>query len=57
MNPRADRDPNLQPEARLEIALYAAPFIPASLLLFGWSARESVHWCVPPHLTSKRTAA
>ncbi|TNY24584.1 putative caffeine resistance protein [Rhodotorula diobovata] len=47
MNPRADRDPNLQPEARLEIALYAAPFIPASLLLFGWSARESVHWIVP----------
>ncbi|GAA5851013.1 hypothetical protein JCM9279_005258 [Rhodotorula babjevae] len=47
MNPRMERDPDLKPEARLEIALIAAPFIPASLLIFGWSARESVHWMVP----------
>ncbi|GAA5899882.1 hypothetical protein JCM8208_005531 [Rhodotorula glutinis] len=47
LNPRMERDPNLKPEARLEIALIAAPFIPASLLIFGWTARESVHWMAP----------
>jgi len=52
LNPRMERDPNLKPEARLEIALIAAPFIPASLLIFGWSARESVHWCVVPRTCS-----
>ena len=46
MAPRMARNPNLQPESRLELALFAAPFIPISLLVFGWTAREDVHWCV-----------
>ncbi|GAA5824928.1 hypothetical protein JCM3770_002296, partial [Rhodotorula araucariae] len=32
---------------RLELALFAAPFIPISLLVFGWTAREDVHWIAP----------
>ncbi|ORY62710.1 major facilitator superfamily domain-containing protein, partial [Leucosporidium creatinivorum] len=35
------------PEIRLEVALIGSFFIPVSLFLFGWSARESVHWIVP----------
>lgn len=40
------RNPDLPPEVRLEIGIMAAPFIPISLFIFGWTARESVHWCV-----------
>ncbi|BGP46833.1 hypothetical protein JCM10450v2_002683 [Rhodotorula kratochvilovae] len=47
MAPRMARNPNLQPESRLELALFAAPFIPISLLVFGWTAREDVHWMAP----------
>lgn len=32
------------PEIRLEVALIGSFFIPVSLFLFGWSAREGVHW-------------
>jgi len=42
--PRMMTDPNFQPEARLEIAVPAACIIPISLFMFGWGARESVHW-------------
>ncbi|KAF5325519.1 hypothetical protein D9619_009703 [Psilocybe cf. subviscida] len=35
------------PESRLIVALVAAPFGPISLLVFGWTARESIHWIVP----------
>ncbi|KAK4058517.1 hypothetical protein OIO90_000679 [Microbotryomycetes sp. JL221] len=45
--PRAINDPKFRPEDRLELALFAAVFIPVSLFLFGWSARPSVHWIVP----------
>ncbi|KAK4058221.1 hypothetical protein OIO90_000960 [Microbotryomycetes sp. JL221] len=45
--PRAFHDANFKPEHRLELALIAAVFIPISLFMFGWSARESVHWIVP----------
>lgn len=47
MEPRYARNPDLAPETRLELALVAACFIPVSLLMFGWSSRESVHWIVP----------
>ncbi|KAK4053478.1 hypothetical protein OIV83_001645 [Microbotryomycetes sp. JL201] len=45
--PRSKNDPTFKPEDRLFLSLIAACFIPASLLLFGWSARTSVHWIVP----------
>ncbi|KAF7978259.1 hypothetical protein HWV62_1086 [Athelia sp. TMB] len=47
MEPRMARNPNLAPEARLEIGLMASIFIPVSLFMFGWSSRASVHWIVP----------
>lgn len=43
-NPRMMTDPNFQPEARLELGVPAALTIPISLFMFGWGARESVHW-------------
>ncbi|ORY73242.1 putative caffeine resistance protein [Leucosporidium creatinivorum] len=46
-NPRMMTDPNFQPEARLELGVPAALTIPISLFMFGWGARESVHWIVP----------
>ncbi|KAJ6499548.1 major facilitator superfamily domain-containing protein [Mycena vitilis] len=35
------------PEIRLEIGLMASIFIPASVLIFGFSSKPSVHWIVP----------
>ncbi|KAK9244238.1 major facilitator superfamily domain-containing protein [Lipomyces tetrasporus] len=35
------------PETIFRIALFAAPILPISLLLFGWSSTASVHWIVP----------
>jgi hypothetical protein len=35
------------PEDRILIAMFGAPFIPVSLLFFGWTARPGVHWIVP----------
>lgn len=46
MEPRMARNPNLAPEARLEIGLMASIFIPVSLFIFGWASRASVHWRV-----------
>lgn len=38
----------LAPERRLELAIYGSIFIPASLLIFGWSGQyDYVHWIVP----------
>ncbi|PIA91482.1 Fluconazole resistance protein 1 [Cercospora beticola] len=37
----------LPPEHRLLIAKIGAPLLPASLFLFGWTARPSVHWIAP----------
>jgi DHA1 family multidrug resistance protein-like MFS transporter len=34
------------PERRLIPALYVTFFVPAGLFIFGWSAREDVHWIV-----------
>ncbi|KAL5384265.1 hypothetical protein DPSP01_005409 [Paraphaeosphaeria sporulosa] len=36
-----------EPEMRLATTPYFAPFMPASLLLYAWTARSSVHWIVP----------
>lgn len=35
------------PESRLTIALFAAPFGPIALFIFGWTARENIHWMAP----------
>ncbi|GAA5976873.1 hypothetical protein JCM10908_005657 [Rhodotorula pacifica] len=45
--PRLERNPDTPPEARLEFALIAGPFVPISLFWFGWTARASIHWIVP----------
>ncbi|ORY74325.1 putative caffeine resistance protein [Leucosporidium creatinivorum] len=47
LRPRVLNDPDFAPENRLELGLVAGAFIPISLLMFGWSARASVHWIVP----------
>ncbi|EGP88872.1 unnamed protein product [Zymoseptoria tritici ST99CH_1A5] len=43
-HPEEDRFP---PEHRLYPAMYASPFLPTFLLLFGWTARPSIHFVVP----------
>ncbi|KAK0436960.1 hypothetical protein EV421DRAFT_1098530, partial [Armillaria borealis] len=35
------------PEIHLEIGLMASIFIPMSVLIFGFTAKESIHWIVP----------
>ena len=47
LEPRFIKEGELAAEARLEVGLMASVFIPISLFMFGWSARESVHWIVP----------
>ncbi|KAL8291587.1 hypothetical protein RQP46_002565 [Phenoliferia psychrophenolica] len=47
MEPRYAKNPDLAPEARLELAMFAAFFIPVSLFIFGWTARANVHWIFP----------
>lgn len=47
MEPRLAANPDTPVEARLELGLFAAIFVPISQLMFGWGARESVHWIVP----------
>ncbi|GAA6002012.1 hypothetical protein JCM10207_003037 [Rhodosporidiobolus poonsookiae] len=45
--PRLAKNPDTPPEIRLELGLMAAPFIPISLFIVGWTAREDVHWIWP----------
>ncbi|KAL0564983.1 hypothetical protein V5O48_017050, partial [Marasmius crinis-equi] len=45
--PRSRQNPDMAPEVRLEIGLFASVFIPISLFMFGWTARQSVHWIAP----------
>ncbi|GAA6051066.1 hypothetical protein NBRC10513_000936 [Rhodotorula toruloides] len=47
MASRMAKNPNLAPEARLELAMIGAVFVPVSLLIFGWTARADVHWIWP----------
>jgi MFS family permease len=37
----------LKPEYRLPPLMFGAPFIPAGLFLYGWTAQYDVHWAVP----------
>ncbi|GAA6063232.1 hypothetical protein JCM10212_005839 [Sporobolomyces blumeae] len=47
LNPRLDNNPELGPEVRLELALFAAVCIPISLFGFGWTAQTHQHWMLP----------
>ncbi|KAK0191675.1 major facilitator superfamily domain-containing protein [Armillaria mellea] len=38
---------DVAPEIRLEIGLIASIFIPTSVLMFGFTSKESIHWIVP----------
>ncbi|KAK0490269.1 major facilitator superfamily domain-containing protein [Armillaria novae-zelandiae] len=38
---------DIAPEIRLEIGLIASIFIPTSVLIFGFTSKESIHWMVP----------
>ncbi|KAK3633963.1 hypothetical protein LTR56_015573 [Elasticomyces elasticus] len=37
----------LKPEYRLPMLMYAGPFIPCGLFIYGWTAQYKVHWIVP----------
>ncbi len=47
LQPRSEREGGLEPEVRLEIGFIGSFLVPIATLMFGWSARESVHWIVP----------
>ncbi|KAK0466762.1 major facilitator superfamily domain-containing protein [Desarmillaria tabescens] len=38
---------DIAPEIRLEIGLIASIFIPTSVLIFGFTSKESIHWIAP----------
>ncbi|KAK4546145.1 hypothetical protein LTR36_002282 [Oleoguttula mirabilis] len=37
----------IKPEYRLPMLIYAGPFIPAGLFLYGWAAQYQIQWAVP----------
>jgi MFS family permease len=37
----------LKPEYRLPLLMYAGPFIPVGLFIYGWTAQFKIHWAVP----------
>ena len=37
----------LKPEYRLPLLMYAGPFVPIGLFIYGWAAQNSVQWAVP----------
>ncbi|BGP40666.1 hypothetical protein JCM10449v2_004628 [Rhodotorula kratochvilovae] len=47
--PKYDReDWNVRPEERLRLALFAVPFIPVALFIFGWTGNSpDTHWIGP----------
>jgi hypothetical protein len=36
-----------KPEYRLPLTMFASPFIPVGLFIYGWTAQNYVHWAVP----------
>ncbi|GAA5914478.1 MFS transporter [Sporobolomyces salmoneus] len=46
-NPYLDAHPDVGPEIRLKIALFASVCIPISLFGFGWTAQTHQHWILP----------
>ena len=37
----------IKPEYRLPMLMYAGPFIPVGLFIYGWTAQNGVQWAVP----------
>lgn len=44
---RSDKGDGPKPERRLILMLCTAPFVPAGLFWYGWTAQAHVHWIVP----------
>lgn len=42
-----DQNDKMRPEERMAPAFATAILLPIALFLYGWTARESVHWMVP----------
>ncbi|KAK0354000.1 hypothetical protein LTR91_026139 [Friedmanniomyces endolithicus] len=40
-------DGKVKPEYRLPVLMYAGPFIPVGLFIYGWTAQYHVQWAVP----------
>ena len=40
-------DGKVKPEYRLPMLMYAGPFIPIGLFIYGWTAQYQVQWAVP----------
>lgn len=40
-------DERPKPEYRLPTTLFAAPFIPVGLFIYGWTAQNEIQWAVP----------
>ncbi|KAK0271390.1 hypothetical protein LTR91_025323 [Friedmanniomyces endolithicus] len=40
-------DGKIKPEYRLPVLMYAGPFIPVGLFIYGWTAQYHVQWAVP----------
>lgn len=38
---------DIKPEYRLPLLMYAGPFIPVGLFIYGWTAQYEVQWAVP----------
>lgn len=38
---------SIKPEYRLPLLMYAGPFIPAGLFIYGWTAQYQIQWAVP----------
>ncbi|GAA6005794.1 hypothetical protein JCM11491_004013 [Sporobolomyces phaffii] len=47
LNPYLHAHPEVGPEIRLKLALFAAVCIPISLFGFGWTAQTNQHWFLP----------
>ena len=47
LEPQVNALGEVKPEKRLPPAIVGAFLVPISLLVFGWTARRSIHWIVP----------
>ncbi|WQF81855.1 Putative major facilitator superfamily, MFS transporter superfamily [Colletotrichum destructivum] len=47
LEPRYNRNGNIEPEKHLHAAMIGCLLIPASLVWFGWTAKPSIHWAIP----------
>ncbi|KAK2019010.1 major facilitator superfamily transporter [Colletotrichum eremochloae] len=47
IEPKYDRNGSITPEKHLHSTMIGCLLIPGSLVLFGWTAKTSIHWAVP----------